>query len=603
VSCALVLCVGCTSAPPPTHLFDDITDVVLPGDAPVPLDPTDDACGLICVGATFGVGAAAADVDGDGRVDLYLAGPSGGRLLLNRTAPGGPITLEPAALSVPDVYVHGAAFGDLDGDGLPELVLATAGGLRILWNSGGALADDPTLARTTQRAPSVTIADFDNDGLEDIHLSEYGVPGTPTSQGGRGLLLIARGDRTFADAAASWPTRHAWSSLAADFDRDGTLDLFVAAETWNDFTDEQHASLYFGTGVDATGLPQFDDTENANLLQRYTAPMGAAVADVDGDGAYEMIATLIGPSLFLTHAGVDARLFTGTSYYGSQTREQSGQTSWGALFGDFDRDGHLELLAVGGAPCTPDVCSTMTIPVYQAPQLFKIHGDHLAWENLVPIALAGGLAPDASAARNGRGVVALDLDGDGVDELVITPFADRFRIYKSALHGGHRLRIVLHGHLSAPVPVGAEVTVLDGSKTRLVPLVSGGSTHSQSEPAITVELMSDHAGQVTVRWPSGIVQTLSDVPAGRLELDEPVALALPRRAQIGTPSTGELTLADPTATVAVTASDGQAVALEQLAPGHLRFTHPGLAIAGLLTFSIRLSGSDLNIAPRVAYTN
>lgn len=600
--CALVLLAGCSSAPP-THLFDDITEAVLPGESAVATDPDDYACGDICVGTSFGVGAAAADVDGDGRADLYLAGPSGGRLYLNRTAPGGPIVLERAALDVPDVYVHGAAFGDLDGDGLPELLLACAGGLRVLWNQGGQLADRPTLARSMQRSSSVTVADFDGDGLNDAHVSEYGVPGTPTASAGPGALLVSRGDGVLEDAATAWPGRHAWSSLAADLDRDGQLDLFIASETWGDFLDEQHASLAFGAGVDGNGLPRFDDSANAALMKRYTAPMGAAIADLAADGTYELVATLIGPSLFL-NPDADPRAFIGSSYFGSTSRQQSGQTSWGALFGDFDRDGLEELLLVGGAPCTPDICDTMTIPDYQAPQLFKIDGTRLGWDTLHPIPLAGGLAPDPTEQRNGRGVVAVDLDGDGVDELLITPFGDRFRLYKSALTGGHRVRVVLHGHLSAPTPWGAEVTVRDGDRTHHVPLASGGSTHSQSEAAITVELAGDRASEVSIRWPSGLIQTLKDVPSGRLDVDEPIALELPRRSPVGAPLIGHLTFAseiDPDA-LQITASDGAPVQIERVSDRELRFILDNTASPGVVAFSFTLAGTALAITPRVTFS-
>jgi hypothetical protein len=603
LGCAFLACVAGCSGGPPTHLFDDITEQVLPGEAPVPTDPTDYACGIECVGTTFGVGAAAGDVDGDGRVDLYLAGPSGGRLFLNRTAPGGAIVLAQASLDVPDVYVHGAAFGDLDGDGLPELALATANGLRILWNQSGQLADVPSLARTTQRASSVTVADFDGDGLLDLHLSEYGVAETPTSAAGRGLLLINRGNQSFEDAATGWPTRHAWSSLAADLDRDGQLDLFVASETWGDFTNEQHASIYYGAGFGNDDLPLYDDSANAALMSRYTAPMGAALADVDDDGSWEMVATLIGPSLFL-HPTADPRQFDGVSYFGPQSVAQGDQTSWGALFADFDRDGSLELLLVGGAPCLPDVCAQLDIPDQQLPQLLKIVGGQLDWEHLQAIPAAGGLAPDPNERRNGRGVVALDLDGDGVDELVLTPFDDRFRVYKSALTGGHRLRVALHGHLSSTVPWGAEVIVQDGAKTRHVPLASGGSTHSQSQAELTIELSRDRADQVTVRWPSGLVQTMNDVPAGRLDVDEPIALTLPRRQTVGAPVTGDLQFADgrsDPSSFTVTASDQAPVDVQPVEAGHFRFTHPGLSSAGLLSFSFAVDGASLTIAPHVVY--
>jgi hypothetical protein len=338
-------------------------------------------------------------------------------------------------------------------------------------------------------------------------------------------------------------------------------------------------------------------------MRRYTAPMGAAIADVDGDGTWEMVASLIGPSLFL-RSTADPRQLDGVSYFGPQSVAQGNQTSWGALFGDFDRDGNLELLLVGGAPCLPDVCGQLDIPDQQLPQVLKIVGNQLDWQHLQPIPAAGGLAPDPEERRNGRGVVALDLDGDGVDELVLTPFNDRFRVYRSALTGGHRLRVVLHGHLSAPVPWGAEVIVQEGGRTHHVPLASGGSTHSQSEAALTIELSGERADQVTVRWPSGLVQTMRDVPAGRFDLDEPIALTLPRRQPVGTAVSAELRFADgrnDPSSFTVTASDGAPVSIDLLGAGLFRLTHPGLTSAGLLTLSLTVDGMSLTIHPHVAY--
>jgi hypothetical protein len=159
--------------------------------------------------------------------------------------------------------------------------------------------------------------------------------------------------------------------------------------------------------------------------------------------------------------------------------------------------------------------------------------------------------------------------------------------------------------LSAPTPWGAEVTVVDGARTHRVPLASGGNTHSQSEAAITVELTGDHASAVTIHWPSGLTQMLTNVPSGSLTVDEPVALDLPRRATVGTPLAGTLTFADglddPTQ-LQVTASDGAAVTVERAGPGQLRFTHPGLASAGLLTLSVTLSGTPLSVHPRIIFT-
>src|SRR5262249_3929012 len=156
LACATAACSSDEPPPPITHIFDEITDSALPGEQPIPLDPTEWACDTICIGAQFGVGGAAAAVDGDGRIDLYLAGPNGGRLLLNRWP-----VFQPAPLGA-DGYVHGAAFGDLDGDGDPDLLLATATGLRVFENVNGQLQERTELRRTMSRTSSVTVGDLNN---------------------------------------------------------------------------------------------------------------------------------------------------------------------------------------------------------------------------------------------------------------------------------------------------------------------------------------------------------------------------------------------------------------------------------------------------------
>src|SRR4051812_50185297 len=103
---------ACAPAPPPTHLFDEITPSVLPDESVIPLDQTDHPCGTaVCVGPSFGVGAAAGDVEGDGRPALYLAGPEGRGLFINRPLPGGPTVLQAAQEPLPPIDVPGPVLG------------------------------------------------------------------------------------------------------------------------------------------------------------------------------------------------------------------------------------------------------------------------------------------------------------------------------------------------------------------------------------------------------------------------------------------------------------------------------------------------------------
>ena len=584
------------------HIFEEITEAAFPGDLPVPVDGTEYVCDTVCPGTQTGVGAAAADVDGDGKIDLYLAGPDGGRLLLNRWP-----AFQPAPLDAAGVYVHGAAFGDLDGDGDPDLLLATAVGLRVYENVGGQFHERTELRHASGRLTGVTVGDLNNDGVLDVHVSEYGNAALPTAQTGAGLLWLGHGDFTFDDVTSLLPPRHTWSSLMADLDRDGNLDLFLAAETWYTNPGEQHSSLYFNGGSDDSGRPLLDDTVNADALSRYTSPMGAAVGDPDGDGEFEMLVSMIGPSIFLDHeAGTPAQKMRLTSYFGAQKPEDSGHTSWAIAFEDFDHDGHLDALLAGGAPCIPEICMMGTIPIAQTSVLYRFDQGIFDFDHSKPVPLAGGIAPaDATEFRGARGIVLADLDGDGRDELLLTPFRDRFRLYRNVAPRGHYLRVLLRGTVSAVAPYGAEVTVTAGAYQLLRPLVSGGTPHSSGPPMLTFELGSAAmADKVDIRWPSGVTQTLTSVQADQtLAISEPRLLEVPsRQGALG----GELSVFiqrqqpndDPTG-IDIQASDGVPFVLESLGNGRFRAHRAAPAAAGPVRIALTLDGLQLRTRPIV----
>src|SRR5262249_48994580 len=150
---------------------------------------------------------------------------------------------------------------------------------------------------------------------------------------------------------------------------------------------------------------------------------------------------------------------------------------------------------------------------------------------------------------------------------------DQFRLFRNVVAGGHSLRVVLHGTVSAPAPYGAEVTVTAGGRTEWRTLVSGGTPHSQSTPTLTFELgAAARADQVQVRWPSGLVQTLTNVDANHvLAIEEPRFLELPARSlAVGAELVAFVQRAqpndDPTG-VDLKASDGVPFTLDSLGGG------------------------------------
>jgi enediyne biosynthesis protein E4 len=126
-----------------------------------------------------GSGVALGDVDGDGRVDVFLAATGGGSQLWRNEGNWRfrDITSAafPTAAALLPGDVTGAAMADVTGDGSLDLVLNTHGeGIRVLVNDGRAVFRDLAFAQSSCRGGhSVALADVDGDGWVDLYVCNY----------------------------------------------------------------------------------------------------------------------------------------------------------------------------------------------------------------------------------------------------------------------------------------------------------------------------------------------------------------------------------------------------------------------------------------------
>lgn len=231
------------------------------------------------------------DLDGDGLPEILL--PGGNLLLRNH---GGSFSSETLA-SIPPNRVSAAVCADLNRDGKPDLLLACAEGLFVFENDGtGRFAKPPRLAwaaPTLLKHPqSITVGDVNKDGFLDLWLTQYKVPyqggqfPTPYFDANDGFpssLLLNDGQSGFIDATeksglAPKRFRRTYSASWIDLDGDGDLDLVNVS----DFA-----------GVDCylnDGSGRFTDVTASLGRDRHLFGMAHAFADLNGDGLPDLLA-------------------------------------------------------------------------------------------------------------------------------------------------------------------------------------------------------------------------------------------------------------------------------------------------------------------------
>jgi len=429
---------------------------------------------------SYGMGAAVADYDNDGDLDLFV------------TAFG------------PDALFRN------NGDGTFTDVTGQAGVSDPLWSTSAAFLDydrDGDLDLFVANYLDFTIADnkrcFDTVGARD-----YCGPRSYRPVPDR--LYRNEGNGRFADVTQpSGVIKADGAGLGVstgDYNGDGWLDIYVANDATNNqlwinrrdgtFVDE---GLLSGTAVNAAGNPE--------------GSMGIASGDVDADGDEDLFVTnLIGETSVL-YVNDGTGTFEDVRAQWGLAQPTAAFTGFGTNWIDYDHDGWLDLFIANGAVNVIEALRGQPNPFRMKNQLFRNTGSRRFVETT---AEAG---PAFDRADIGRGAAFGDIDNDGDTDIVVTANGGLARLLlNQAAAGNHWLQVQLQAGPGNRYAFGARVGVERAGKPTLWRRVRTDGSYLSAGDARTHFGLGASAvpSAVTVEWPDGTRERWAGLSADRL---------------------------------------------------------------------------------------
>jgi hypothetical protein len=287
-----------------------------------------------------------------------------------------------------------------------------------------------------------------------------------------------------------------------DYDNDGWPDLYVANDTEPNYL---YHNKHDGTFEDVALLSGAAVSGEGKAM----GSMGVDFGDFDRDGKLDIAVTTFAYQAIELHRNSGADEFTDLTWTAKTGQPTFRWVKWGTGFADFDNDGWLDLMVASGHIYTA-IDTLPGEPGYKEPVLLFRNNGQGAFDE---IANASGLNDEALQSR--RGVAFGDLNNDGnVDAVVFNQNGPPSILLNDTRNTNHRVLFKLVGKESNRAAIGARVTVYAGGAARIAEVRAGGSYLSQNDLRLHVGLGSEtRMSKVEIAWPSGKREELKDVSA------------------------------------------------------------------------------------------
>jgi Tfp pilus assembly protein PilF len=419
-------------------------------------------------------GACLIDLHSDGRPDLVVMSRGEHAVQIYRNSGTGTFDSLPEQRT--GVHASGVgvacAVGDYDNDGLPDLALAMEDRVLLFHNLGGEKFEDVTETagiKLRNRPTSLLWVDYDHDGDLDLF-----VTGAASNGAGPNILWRNNGNKTFTDwtqEAGLAGTGSTTSAMLSDLNNDRAIDLLVA-----------------GSG----GAPTFFANRREGPFQAtplFAANLPPAVSvvtlDFNKDGWMDVLLSHAGAPGVSLWRNIDCRQFERVALPLPDVT-----AAFAAVPVDFDNDGWIDL--------------ALLVATKTGPQLRMLR-------NLGP----GGFADvttqlklDKLSFKSPRSLIAVDVDGDGDSDLIITESdGSVIALRNDGGNRNHSLAIKLKGVADNKTGVGTKVEIFANDLWQ--------KWEATGQPEILAGLgTADKADLVRLLWPTGVPQDEIDLSAG-----------------------------------------------------------------------------------------
>ncbi len=477
-----------------------------------------------------GGGASFLDFDQDGYIDLYLSNgtwiegftksekpekQTENKLFRNK----GNGTFEDVtgkAHANDKAYSMGAAVGDYNNDGYPDIYVCNYGANILYKNNGNGTFSNVTKKANVAGGNECSIGavwfDYDNDGFLDIYVGNYlnfdpeykyfyapdGFPGPMAYDSQADYLYRNNGDGTFEDVTQKMGITdidgRAMGVGAADYDDDGFVDIYVANDhTLNYLWHNDGGQKFTDRGtMSGTAFSQAGEA---------TVSMSVDFADYNSVGLLDMFVS--DDTYCSLYENLGNGVFSDRSYPSGIAMSAGQFVGWTSSFVDYDNDGDVDIFKTNGA---------LKHLYGQEDQLFDNSGDGKFKD------ISSELGSYFHKEYVGRGACLGDYDNDGDFDVYVANLNNRgmfLRNNKGNLNNW--LLINLTGTTSNRDGIGARIKLISGGKMQTTQKKSTSGYLSHNDHKIHFGLgKNEMVEHIEIKWPSGKIQVIENTKANQI---------------------------------------------------------------------------------------